>query len=160
MADHWQILRTVEGSATVYCAGARNWSEAAEVVRSVDPGCAVLVVADATGVSVGEVDIFAEAVAGLGCFVVACWGPNCEWVHDLIDWSVVLKEIAMDPPPTDTLQTTWHDHESLAATVEFLAHYLRFSSEAESRCELRIVNVGSFASIAVIREAVAAIEAW
>ncbi len=160
MADHWQILRTAEGSTTVYCAGVRNWSEAAEVVRSVDSGCAVLVVADATGLSVEEVDTFAKAVAGLGCFVVACWGPNCEWVHDLIDWSVILKEIAMDPPPTDTLQTTWHDHESLAATVEFLAQYLRFSSEAERRYEIRIVNVGDFASISEIREAAAAIEAW
>jgi hypothetical protein len=120
----------------------------------------VLVVADATGVSVGEVDIFAEAVVGLGCFMVACWGPNCEWVHDVIDWSVVLKEIAMDPPPTDTLQTTWHDHESLPATVGFLAHELEFPVEEGSRCELRIVNVGSFASMATIREAVAAIEAW
>jgi hypothetical protein len=60
---------------------------------------------DASHSSVEEVSALIDPLIKAGCVYFVCWGPSCEWVHDIIDET--------HPNTASVIMTTWHSDESL-----------------------------------------------
>jgi hypothetical protein len=69
---------------------------------------------DARQVSVAGILAVAERLLRAGCVYAACWGPDCERVHDLFD--EVDLELRPDGP---WAITTWHSEEPLSEAIRF-----------------------------------------
>jgi hypothetical protein len=81
-------------------------------ITSVDVGSphfCCLIAWDASQSSVEEVSALIDPLIKAGCVYFVCWGPSCEWVHDIIDES--------DPYTESIIMTTWHSNESLEEAI-------------------------------------------
>lgn len=62
---------------------------------------------------------FAERAINQGLAYFSTWGPDCERLHDLMDETLVEREVQGEAE-RDFLMTTWHAEESLEDALEFL----------------------------------------
>ncbi len=62
--------------------------------------------------------VFAERVIEQGLAYFCAWGPHCELAHDLMDETLVAREL-LDGQPEAFLMTTWHGNEPLAEAIWF-----------------------------------------
>ncbi|MBA3351611.1 MAG: hypothetical protein H0U23_04155 [Blastocatellia bacterium] len=75
-------------------------------------GC--LLIWDASRSNTQEVVSVIQPLIDAGCVYFCCWGPSCEWVHDIIDESDPYCE-TIDA----VIMTTWHNLEPLEETIWF-----------------------------------------
>lgn len=71
---------------------------------------------DATSASVDTVRLVARRLLDNGAVWIACWGPDCERVHDAVD-----EEFGRWPnrEPEGVVMTTWHSSEPLGEVITF-----------------------------------------
>lgn len=91
---------------------------------------------DASQGTVEEVSALIDPLIKAGCVYFVCWGPSCEWVHDVIDESVVDVE--------DLIVTTWHSQESLEEALWYFLNVTWPGEEFEETCKASVgVTIGS-----------------
>jgi hypothetical protein len=85
----------------------------------------LFVAADISDVSVDAVSDFASAALSKGMVYFCAWGRDCERFHDIVDEVIVKDDLGerkfVGPTASDTVMTTWHDHESLEEALDFFA---------------------------------------
>ena len=83
----------------------------------------LFVAADISDVSVDAVSEFASAALDRGMVYFCAWGRDCERFHDIVDEVVVQAGLGerrfVGPTASDTVMTTWHEHESLNEALDF-----------------------------------------
>jgi hypothetical protein len=80
------------------------------------PHFVLLVAADFEASSV-DLDTLSQRILDAGCVYFCAWGNGCERVHDCVDETIVVRELAGYPP--SNIMTTWHSADSLEEAVEF-----------------------------------------
>ena len=80
---------------------------------------ACLLAWDARGVSVEAVYSLVAPLLRAGASYFICWGPDCEWVHDIIDELATEPDNEFGIPKDSCIMTTWHDSESLRDALWF-----------------------------------------
>ena len=83
----------------------------------------LFVAANTTSSTTEAIGQFANAALKAGMVYFSAWGPGCERFHDLVDEVIVADNIASrlftGPNKTDTIMTTWHQHETLDEACDF-----------------------------------------
>lgn len=70
-----------------------------------------LLACNAEGLGVRAIAEVMKMLVDGGCRFIACWGPDCERVHDIAEEVVVELEVGTECAPF--VPTTWHDGDPL-----------------------------------------------
>lgn len=76
----------------------------------------LLIVADASDVSVETISRVAKWLLASGLIYVCAWGPDCERVHDIFDETYVGDGTIV---PSFTFMSSWHSDEPLEEALWF-----------------------------------------
>jgi hypothetical protein len=100
-------------------------------LRPTSPRFVCLLAWDARHVPPTVIGSFARQLLDAGAVWVACWGPDCERVHDIID-----EEFAVWPgrKSEGVVMTTWHADEPLAEAIAFTLLNLKPDDEYSEGC--------------------------
>jgi hypothetical protein len=86
-------------------------------------GYALLLIAREACITPDVCGDLTDRIVRSDCRYSVCFGPSSSLWDDAIDWIVVMDEVAGRPSPL--VMTTWHDDESLDATVDFFFRHAR-----------------------------------
>ena len=94
---------------------------------------ACLVVADGTAESTDQLGAWADRVLGQGMAFCASWGPGCEVVEDIVDWTILQRnQFRVDVP---LIITTSHSRDPLPAAIDFFLNAAPLvAEEYRARC--------------------------
>lgn len=90
---------------------------------------ACLLAWDARGASAEAVSSLATPLLRAGASYVACWGPDCERVHDIVDECLSDPTAGLELPPEGDVMTSWHADDPLREAIWF---FLRCSAPYDS----------------------------
>ena len=100
------------------------------------PHFCCLIAWDASESSVEDVSALIDPLIKAGCVYFVCWGPSCEWVHDIIDESTLDTE--------GVVMTTWHSDESLEGSLWYFLNVTWPDEEFEETFKASIgITIGS-----------------
>ena len=105
-----------------------------------------LIAWDASHSTLEEVSSLIDRLRKAGCVYFVCWGPSCEWVHDIVNES--------DPYSEGGIMTTWHSNESLEEALWFFLNVTWPDREFEETFGAALgITVGSKEWAAEVRTA-------
>jgi hypothetical protein len=84
---------------------------------------------DAKSLDDGKIREVAKRLLQKGLVYLCAWGPDCERVHDLFDYTILEMDPQQDRP---VVMTTWHTEESFQEAVWFFIN-AAFPDEAYVR---------------------------
>lgn len=112
------------------------------------PHSCCLIAWDASHCTVEDVAALVDPLIKAGCVYFVCWGPSCEWVHDIIDES--------DPNSEGVIMTTWHSEESLEEAIWFFLNVTWPDKEFEETLHASLaIAIGSDKWASEVRTALA-----
>jgi hypothetical protein len=109
---------------------------------------------DARGVSTDTVAAVARQLLQAGASYFVCWGPDCERVHDIVDWTLVRDGDELGIPDEAVVMTTWHTSEPLREALWFFLVTACPDDHYEESTQASVaISIGSRRWAAEIKEA-------
>jgi hypothetical protein len=135
----------------VYVLELRAWEELRAALRQNPKRFICLLAWDARDVQAAAIGVVARQLLDAGAVAVACWGPNCERVHDIID-AAAGQWLALQA--AGVVMTTWHAQESLSEAMDATLLTLSPDDASAPGCDAVIgISIGEPEWADEIREA-------
>lgn len=103
-----------------------------------------LLVTDGEAPSVDQCSLLADDLLDRGCAYFSSWGPGCELAHDVLDESIVWREVDAGREITNNsplIMTDWHSKWTLRETIWFFMRHTKPDESMEEGVDTSVALV-------------------